>query len=582
MKNFIKLFALTAFTSSLLLFSQDISQLDEDFLQSLPKEVRDNLIEEINAKKSSTEEKVFKAPSSTIQKPEEEKSDKFGLNFFRTMQTSFMPINEPTFDPNYIIGVGDELKLQFTGQKDLNLNLTVNRDGSINLPEIGKLFVAGLSLQRVDALLLETVKQAFIGVQVFTTLSSIRDMQILVVGEAAYPGVYTLPGNATILNVLSAAGGFNEEASLRQIKINREGKTVRTIDLYDAFIYGNFSKVNEPLKPGDTIFIDSSKFEIRIQGGVRRPGIYELLEQEGYADLLFFANGYTNAAKKDELQLSRISNESITYNIYDDQFIRNIKLLHEDIISIQSIDTILVEILGAVSRPGSYLLPQNANFIDLIDIAGGYNDNAYPFGGIYTTNSAKSQEALSLERIRKDLVSFLTRAPLKSGESNYDISLINKEYTSLEPLGRVSLDLNLNSLRTKNLNFSLQDEDTLFIPVFQNIIHVFGDVENPGSFVFQSGKSVLDYIKLAGGKKESASDKVILYHPNGESEIFKSNNNLLSLLGNNDNHLIFPGSLIFIPREFNLSTLETSRLYLPIVSNLAVTMASIASISSNN
>jgi len=550
--------------------------LDEDFLASLPEDARTQLLNEINAKEIASKEKNFKAPSTELSK-ETLPSDKFGVQFFRTLQTTFMPINEPTFDPSYILGVGDELVIQYTGQKNDILQFAINRDGTINLPEIGKVAIAGLSLARVDELIKAKIKQAFIGVDVFTTLASIRDMQILVVGEAAYPGVYTLPGNASLLNVLAAAGGFNENASLRSLEIKRDGKTFSNIDLYQAFVYGDFSKINTPLRSGDTVFINPSSFEVRIQGGVRRDAVYELLEGEGYAELLEFANGYKNTAKTDEIQLTRISNQQVNYDIYTDQALRTTKLFHEDVLTVQSIDTIAVNIMGAVNRPGTYILPEKASMLDLLDLAGNYKEQAYPFGGIYLTQSAKEQEKISVDRIRKDLLAFIAMSPLK-GDGTYDPSLILEEYASLEPLGRVSLDFAINKLRANENNLFLQDKDEVIIPIFQNIVHVYGELENPGSFIFQSGSNAEDYIKLAGGRKSNASDKVILYHPNGESEILEQRR----LFGFNQvNQMVYPGSVIFIPREFELSAIETTNLYLPVVSNLAVTLASIASIANS-
>lgn len=551
--------------------------LDEDFLASLPGDVRTQLLNEMNAKQIASKEKNFKAPSTELTK-ETLTSDKFGVQFFRTLQTTFMPINEPTFDPSYILGVGDELVIQYTGQKNDILQFAINRDGTINLPEIGKVAIAGLSLARVDELIKAKIKQAFIGVDVFTTLASIRDMQILVVGEAAYPGVYTLPGNASLLNVLAAAGGFKANASLRSLEIKRDGKTIIGIDLYQAFVFGDFSKINTPLRSGDTVFIQPATFEVRIQGGVRRPAVYELLEGEGYQELIDFANGYKNTAKTNEIQLTRVADQKINYEIFTDQQLQSLTILHEDTLTVQSIDTMLVNISGAVERPGSYILPENSKLLDLINLAGGYKDFAYPFGGIYLTDSAKAKERESIRRIRQDLIAFVSTAPIKNSEVSYNPSLLLQEFSSLEPLGRVAIEFALNKLRSTDNNISLQNNDSVIIPRFEKIVHVYGDVENTGSFLFKSGSSVSDYIRLAGGKSKRASEQVILYHPNGESEIAESR----KIFGfRNTGEMIYPGTLIYVPREFELSAIETTNLYLPFVSNLAVTLASLASIANN-
>ena len=550
---------------------------DSDFLLSLPEATRAQLLNEIASNEQAVNNKLLKAPSTAINK-NDNLSGKFGIDYFRTMQTTFMPINEPTFNPDYILGVGDSLRIQFAGQKNNILNLTINRDGSINFPELGKVNLAGLTLDKADTLLKELVKKSFVGVEVFTTLQFLKDMQILVVGEALYPGIYTVPGNSNILNILAAAGGFNEEASLRNIEIKRDGKILKKVDLYNAFIFGDFSDAGLPLRGGDTIFITTSKYEMRIQGGVRRPGRYELKDHEGYKELLSFANGYKNTAQLDEIQLTRVEDGKVNYSIINQAKLYELPLKHEDVIAIQTIDSINVKITGLVQRPGNYLLPESSSLIDLIEIAGGYKKNAYPFGGLYITNQAKENEKLSLKIAKQDLISFYSQIPTKSSTSHYDISLLLKEYESFSPLGRVSVDFSLQNLRINRDKYLLQNEDEIFIPAFQNLVHVFGDIENPGSFQFETEKRPNYYIQLAGSLKDSASRKIIIYHPNGTSEVAE----LSKFLGFGLNDIsLYPGSLIYVPKKLELNIIEATGLYLPLVSNLAITLASIASLSNS-
>jgi len=559
-----------------------ISQtLDKNFLESLPEEQRLKLIQEINDEKAQENKKILRPPSTAINKQSSIPSSKFGIDFFKSFQSTFMPINEPIFDPAYVLGFGDELTIQFTGQKNDKVTLIVNRDGSINLPEIGKLIIAGLSLERADQLIQEEVKSAFIGVDSFTTLSSVRDMQILVVGEAAFPGVYTVPGNAGLLNVLNAAGGFSPNANIRNIELKRDGKIVGAVDLYQALIFGDFSKNNIPIKSGDTIFINFSKFEVVLQGGVRRPGSYELLEGETFEDLLTFANGYNNTAIKNQIQLSRIEQAKISYKIYDNDQLSSLILKNDDVITVSTLKTNRVEILGEVSRPGTYLLPEKSSIIDLINIAGGYKDTAYPFAGIFLTESAKLKELESLEKLRKDLIAFSisNTNSIKGDSLPFDIEPFLSEIENLDPAGRVSIDFEISKLRQLNDRFFLSDLDKIIIPAFQNIVHVYGEVENSGSFLFSTEKDAYHYIKLAGSVNDRSSGKIILYHPNGESEVLESNS-LFKI--NKTKHFIYPGTLIYIPRDFELGALETTNLYLPVVSNLAITLASIATLSNAN
>ena len=139
----------------------------------------------------------------------------YGSDFFNTFQTSFMPINEPNPDSGYMLDVGDVIEIQLVGPNAYIEELLINSDGSVSLSDIGKVVIAGLSLNDASQLIKSKVNTAFIGNEAFISLTEIRDVNILVTGNAVNPGIYTLTGNSNILHALSAAGGISEFGSLR-------------------------------------------------------------------------------------------------------------------------------------------------------------------------------------------------------------------------------------------------------------------------------------------------------------------------------------------------------------------------------
>ena len=104
---------------------------------------------------------------------------RFGNSIFNLMQSSFMPINEPNFDGSYILDFGDVLEVQTVGQ---NIDLArpkqipIKRDGSINVPDIGKIFVAGLSLESASSLIKNKINLAFIGTEAFISLVNVLSL----------------------------------------------------------------------------------------------------------------------------------------------------------------------------------------------------------------------------------------------------------------------------------------------------------------------------------------------------------------------------------------------------------------------
>ena len=154
------------FLSVFLLVSVSIysQELDEAYLQSLPESVRENVLNKIEAK-DDLDKPVYRRASTFIDKEEDVNKKLFGLNFFDVMQTSFMPINEPNLDASYILDFGDVLEIQLIGQEDQIDNYTINRDGSINLPGIGKLNLSVLSLNDASNLRKAKISSAYIGTE---------------------------------------------------------------------------------------------------------------------------------------------------------------------------------------------------------------------------------------------------------------------------------------------------------------------------------------------------------------------------------------------------------------------------------
>ena len=299
MKLKLKIFGISLF----LLISISAQELDPAFLASLPEEVRDDLLAQAEMKKVMESEQ-YRRPTTFIDKPETD-SMRFGINIFSMMQTTLMPINEPNFDSNYVLDIGDVLQLQLVGQKSLIIDLTIKRDGSISVPEIGKIFIAGLSLSEAIDLVRNKIEISYIGVDTFLTLSKVRDIQIVVSGNAFNPGPYTINGNSNLFHALTVSGGPSEQGSFRKIDLIRDGEIVETTDLYEIFIFGKAS-FGKNLRSGDTVFIHPALNINGIYGGVKRSGEYELKDNETADDLIVFANGFTPDSDKKSIILEQL------------------------------------------------------------------------------------------------------------------------------------------------------------------------------------------------------------------------------------------------------------------------------------
>ena len=216
-----------------------------------------------------------------------------------------MPINEPNLDNNYILDFGDELKIQLTGQKDFIERFVINRDGSINIDEVGKINLMGLGLEEAINLIRTKVQNKYVGTDAFVTLVNVRDVNVLVSGNAFNPGVYTLNGNSNILHAISVAGGIDEFGSYREINLIRNNEIIETLDIYDLLISGDY-KLKKRLQSGDVNFVTAIKNLISIDGALKRPAKYELKNDESLFKVIDFAIGLNKFADLDNIYLERV------------------------------------------------------------------------------------------------------------------------------------------------------------------------------------------------------------------------------------------------------------------------------------
>ena len=574
-------------------YSQEIS---EEFLNTLPPGVKSDVLNRIDDQEKITDPTYSSIQTQTkIEKEElegelDEDDDFirniddlmiFGSDFFRTYQSTYMPINEPNLSSEYILDFGDTLEIQLVGQKNYQQKFALQRDGSINLPDIGKVILTGLSLDNAYSLINAKVESAYIGTQAYVSLGNIRDINVLVSGNAYNPGIYTLPGNSNILHAISVAGGINEFGSYREINLIRNQKIIETLDMYDVLITGIYN-TKITLQSGDTIFVKPVKNMISIDGAVKRPAKYELFKNQNLSDVINYANGVDVQADNSNIFLDRIIDGEVkALPISDVKDFEKIQSKDGDKIFIRKHSFRLVSIEGAILRPGRYLMAEGESIDDLLKKSGGYTSNAYPFGAVYETEQALLINKMAKDILYEEFIDNIITASQKNPTGGFDISSIvdlTENLKNNSPNGRVAVDI-----ENEGSNVILSDKDRLIIPETPKHIYIYGQVSYEGALRYEDSYNLDNYISKAGGLKENASDTAIyVLHPNGDTQraILRK-----SLFQNSpDSELIlYPGSVIFVPRGIDNSA--TNRLaaqaYVSILGNIGIALASLSSINNN-
>ncbi|SVB92477.1 uncharacterized protein METZ01_LOCUS245331, partial [marine metagenome] len=218
---------------------------------------------------------------------------------------------------------------------------------------------------------MQRIENQLIGVDASITLGILKSIQVFVLGEAYQPGTYTISALSTLTNALFVSGGVKDNGSLRNIRLNRNGEVLMEFDLYDLLLRGDTSK-DMRLQSGDVIFIPTLQRSVGIDGEVRRPGIYELLEEDSVEDLIKYSGGLLPSAHKSSAQVERYHyQDGITLIDIDlnDSNSMTTKMQDGDTLYAYPISNSVQDVVlisGYFKRPGFYQWKKNLKLTDLI------------------------------------------------------------------------------------------------------------------------------------------------------------------------------------------------------------------------
>ncbi|MBN2034874.1 MAG: polysaccharide biosynthesis/export family protein [Deltaproteobacteria bacterium] len=159
--------------------------------------------------------------------------------------------------PSYQIGPNDLLSIYVWKEKDLTQDVTVLPDGRITFPLIGEVAAAGRTVTELKKGITEQLEKFVTAPEVTVIVRESRSRILYTIGKVARPGPLMLAPDMTVIQALSAAGGFTEWADTKNILIVRreDGKEARLKFNYKDFTSGENPGQNILLRPGDTIVV---------------------------------------------------------------------------------------------------------------------------------------------------------------------------------------------------------------------------------------------------------------------------------------------------------------------------------------
>jgi protein involved in polysaccharide export with SLBB domain len=293
----------------------------------------------------------------------------FGSDLFWGSPSTFAPVEQAPVTPDYVVGPGDELLVRVWGQVSLNAQVTVDRSGTVYLPEVGAIQVGGLPFSQMQGLIKSQIGKIYRNFNVSVTMGLLHSIRIYVTGEARQPGSFTVSSLSTLVNALFVTGGPSPQGSFRHIQVRRNGQVVTDFDLYALLIYGDKTK-DVPLLSGDVIYIPPVGPQAALFGSVRDSAIYELKADTTVAELLKAAGGLSVLASLSNATIERIGekHERVTISVSMANGM-DTAMKDGDILRITPISprfTQTVTIRGNVADPGRFGWHEGLKLSDLI------------------------------------------------------------------------------------------------------------------------------------------------------------------------------------------------------------------------
>lgn len=432
----------------------------------------------------------------------------YGANLFRNPDAYYADSSAPA-PAEYVLGPGDEVRIQIWGAVEFSGSQTLDRNGQINLPRVGTIPLAGVQVKDLESILSKQIDNIYKNVNVTASLGRLRSITVYVVGHAHQPGAYNLTSLSTLINAVFASGGPSANGSMRHIELKRANQTITTLDLYAFMSKGDKSK-DVALQPGDVISIAPVGPRVALTGATDHSAIYEIKPGSTVQDILVLGGGLPVLTKPQLAQVERLNtanenNPRLVKPINLDAQGQSTILQDGDVITLLPINPSFqnaVTLRGNVATPLRHIYKPGMRIADLIP-----EPNALVQDDYYKRKNSLVQfekgDQVTDDRVINEVKNLLE-------EINWDYALV--ERLNLKEVKTDLIPFNLGrALRDKNPSDNLEllagDIVTIFgvkdVPVplekRSRFVNVGGEVKVPGIYQVNPGETLAQVVQRAGG-----------------------------------------------------------------------------------
>ncbi|PXV57698.1 UNVERIFIED_ORG: protein involved in polysaccharide export with SLBB domain [Aeromonas veronii] len=474
------------------------------------------------------------------------------------------------FNPDYRIAIGDKLQVQLWGGVEFDQSLLVDHQGNIFLPKVGPVKVAGVRNEQLNDTLLGAITRVYQkNVSVYANLDVSQPVKIFVTGFVNQPGLYAGQSGDSILYFLDKAGGISpERGSYLDVALKRGGKTLRNFNLYQFLLNGNLQPTQ--LRDGDTLVVAPLRYQSTVRGKVANANKFEMATPHmTLAELLQLARPDADAT---HIRVSRNQGEDIrmdNYSLSDTATLARVMVSSGDTVEAiadKRYASIAVRIEGEHDSEQEVVLRYGARLGEVLNGLKLTRDADINAIQLYRDSVKVRQKEMLGSSLKAFEASILTARSASDGEASLrksEADLLMQwvaRAKEIEPSGQVVLANapNLEEVR-------LEPGDIIRIPRQTNLVMVHGDVMFPNAILADQKRTVADYINLAGGFTQKASNsRILLLHRDGTfSQIEKSELE-------DRNIRVTPGDEIFVLPQVETKSLQITKDFTSVLYQIAV------------
>ena len=404
---------------------------------------------------------------------------------------------------------------------------------------------------------------------------------VSVSGEVRSPGTYKTSGQAYIRDAVYLAGGLTPDAALdtaQLFRLNADGTSrVFSVNLAEA-LNGNAGE-NILLEPRDRLLIHRNKSRVEpstveVQGEVAKPGRYPFTDNMHVEDLIRAAGGLKVSADSETADLTRYAASGgarqqlqiSLASLKNGNASEDVPLRSGDVLSVRRVTGwndvgASVKMSGEVLHPSTYGIEPGERLSSVLERAGGYTQQAYPYGAVLMRREVRELESKNqqdlIDRLKEERSMLKALPEGDADQKNAKLNALAQTDTSLSrlatnaPIGRVVIRIQSDLKQWKNTSadIPLRDGDVLFIPKKTSVVTVNGQVYNPTAINADAGRSAKWYLSQAGGLTPLADKKGVFVIRADGSVIAARNNSSGWWSGNPLDAALRPGDTVVVPEK---------------------------------